>query len=121
MRISDSQIHGNAPQKYSTPPLSSGQQTETTIPGSGESAAQKKELANAVYSAFLGFRHDAKSFVDAVLEEIISALMVEEKVSLREFGTFTVREKRDRIGRNPKIGVGALIVLFPCLRRSARK
>jgi integration host factor subunit alpha len=47
--------------------------------------------------------------VDAVLEEIVSVLTLEEKVSLRDFGTFSIRQKRERPGRNPKTGVVASI------------
>ncbi len=70
----------------------------------------KRELAQAVYSICPGFsRGQAKGFVDAVVEEIISALAVGEDVSLRGFGKFAVREKPERPGRNPKTGISAPI------------
>jgi integration host factor subunit alpha len=70
----------------------------------------KREIAQAVYSVCPGLsRGQAKGFVDAVVEEIISALAVGEDVSLRGFGKFAVREKPERSGRNPKTGVSAPI------------
>jgi integration host factor subunit alpha len=68
------------------------------------------EIAQAVYSVCPGLsRSQAKGFVDAVIEEIISALAVGEDVSLRGFGKFAVREKPERPGRNPKTGISAPI------------
>ena len=70
----------------------------------------RREIAQAVYSVCPGLsRSQAKGFVDAVIEEIISALAVGEDVSLRGFGKFAVREKPERPGRNPKTGISAPI------------
>ena len=70
----------------------------------------RREIAQAVYSVCPGVsRSQAKGFVDAVIEEIISALAVGEDVSLRGFGKFAVREKPERPGRNPKTGISAPI------------
>lgn len=43
------------------------------------------------------------------LEEIAETLVRGESVKLRSFGLFTVRSKRERIGRNPRTGVEAPI------------
>ncbi len=70
----------------------------------------KREIAHAVYSVCPGIsRRQAKELIDATLEEIISTLAIGEDVNLRGFGKFAVRQKSERIGRNPKTGVGALI------------
>ena len=70
----------------------------------------RQEIAQAVYSVCPGLsRSQAKGFVDAVIEEIVSALAVGEDVSLRGFGKFAVREKPERPGRNPKTGISAPI------------
>ena len=70
----------------------------------------KREIAHAVYSVCPGIsRRQAKELIDAALEEIISALAIGEDVNLRGFGKFAVRQKSERIGRNPKTGVGAPI------------
>jgi integration host factor subunit alpha len=47
---------------------------------------------------------DAASLVEAVLEEIAAALIQGETVKLSSFGTFGVKRKKSRIGRNPKTG-----------------
>lgn len=47
--------------------------------------------------------------MDVTFEEICEALVRGETVKLRAFGTFKVRTKRQRIGRNPKTGVEAPI------------
>lgn len=54
-------------------------------------------------------RAEARKILDATFEEICSALIREEQVKLRSFGTFNVRCKRERIGRNPKTGIEARI------------
>ncbi len=43
------------------------------------------------------------------LEEIVASLLREEAVKLRAFGAFSVRSKRERVGRNPRTGVEAKI------------
>ena len=70
----------------------------------------KRDIAQAVYSVCPDIsRCQAKGFVDAVVEEIISALALGEDVSLRGFGKFAVREKPKHPGRNPKTGISAPI------------
>lgn len=50
-------------------------------------------------------RAEAKDIFEMALEEISNALVRGEPVKLRSFGLFTVRAKRERIGRNPRTGV----------------
>ena len=59
------------------------------------------ELAEAVYAAVSLPRKNASQFVDQVLDEIIAALVRDGVVTLSNFGTFNVRSKTERIGRNP--------------------
>jgi len=67
-------------------------------------------MAHAVYSVCPSIsRRRARELIDAVLQEIVSALAIGEDVNLRGFGKFAVRQKSERIGRNPKTGVGAPI------------
>jgi integration host factor subunit alpha len=47
---------------------------------------------------------DSSAFVEAVLKEFADCLEKSEKVKLSSFGTFIVRKKAQRIGRNPKTG-----------------
>ncbi len=65
----------------------------------------RQDLLHAVYVAGPGLsRVEAKGIVETALEEICSALERGEAVKLRAFGTFQVRPKRPRVGRNPKTG-----------------
>lgn len=49
-------------------------------------------------------RNESSVFVEQVLEEVAAALERGEAVKLSSFGTFTLREKNMRMGRNPKTG-----------------
>ena len=49
-------------------------------------------------------RHEAAELVETVLQELSSTLARGEQVKLSSFGSFGIREKRQRIGRNPKTG-----------------
>jgi len=62
----------------------------------------RANLADAVYRE-VGFSHaESADLIDSVLEEIIKSLENGDNVKLSSFGTFTVRQKKARIGRNPK-------------------
>lgn len=54
-------------------------------------------------------RIEASELVETVLDEISTSLVNDEQVKLSSFGTFGVREKAERIGRNPKTGQEATI------------
>jgi integration host factor subunit alpha len=54
-------------------------------------------------------REEVREIVDATLDEISKALLRGEIVKLNAFGTFKVRSKPERIGRNPKTRVEAII------------
>ena len=62
----------------------------------------KKDLVNLVYMQ-LGF---SKQISENLIEEffllIINNLKNEKKMKISKFGTFSIREKKERIGRNPK-------------------
>ncbi|HMO80413.1 MAG TPA: HU family DNA-binding protein [Pyrinomonadaceae bacterium] len=49
-------------------------------------------------------KKDAEQLVEIVLESIIESLNAGEKIELRGFGSFRVRERNSRKGRNPKTG-----------------
>lgn len=68
--------------------------------------ATRADLLNAVYAACPALsRAQAKQIFEAALEEVTEALVRGEAVKLRSFGLFSVRSKRERIGRNPRTGV----------------
>lgn len=64
----------------------------------------KTELINAVAEKTEFSKKDAEKAVNAVLEGITDALTGGEKVQLVGFGTFEVRERAEREGKNPATG-----------------
>jgi integration host factor subunit alpha len=69
------------------------------------------ELSDAVYRKMVGLtRTKSAELVDLVLKEITDTIARGEAVKLSSFGTFTVRKKGQRMGRNPKTGVEVPIV-----------
>ncbi len=64
----------------------------------------KAELVEEVARATGLTKRDAKLLVEIALVSIIEALRCGEKVELRGFGSFRVREREARRGRNPKTG-----------------
>ena len=62
----------------------------------------KAELINAVAAATEFSKKDAEAAVTATLEAITSALKDGDKVQLVGFGSFEVKKRAERIGRNPK-------------------
>ena len=64
----------------------------------------KTDLINAVADKAEISKADAGRAVDALFEVIGKALKKKDKVSLVGFGTFMVRERAARAGRNPKTG-----------------
>tara|TARA_B100000902_G_C27248349_1_gene883834 strand:+ start:1040 stop:1339 length:300 start_codon:yes stop_codon:yes gene_type:complete len=62
----------------------------------------KKDLVNSVYMQ-LGFsKQISENLIDDFLLTIIENIKSEKKLKLSKFGTFTIRQKKSRIGRNPK-------------------
>ena len=62
----------------------------------------KKDLVNLIYMQIGFSKQVSESLIDDFLSTIISNLKSEKKIKLSKFGTFTVRKKKSRIGRNPK-------------------
>ncbi|MBM1219117.1 integration host factor subunit alpha [Ponticoccus sp. SC2-23] len=69
-----------------------------------EKTLTRMDLAEAVHSEVGLSRNDSADLVEAVLRHISDALVDGETVKISSFGTFSVREKSARIGRNPKTG-----------------
>lgn len=65
----------------------------------------RADLSNAVYREIGLSLSESTQLVDAVLDEICTALSEGHSVKLSSFGTFKLRRKKERIGRNPKTGV----------------
>jgi len=65
----------------------------------------RSSLAEAIYAEVGLSRNESAALLEAVLERIASVLETGESVKLSGFGTFLIRQKGQRIGRNPKTGV----------------
>ncbi|MGY9005507.1 MAG: integration host factor subunit alpha [Alphaproteobacteria bacterium] len=64
----------------------------------------RAQLGEAVYQEVGLSRNESGDLVEAVLSEISDALVSGENVKISSFGSFSVRQKGERIGRNPKTG-----------------
>ena len=64
----------------------------------------KAELIDAVATKSELTKQDSRKAVDALFETISNTLAKEEKIQLLGFGTFEVRERAERTGRNPQTG-----------------
>ncbi|MEJ5117587.1 integration host factor subunit alpha [Gluconobacter cerinus] len=69
------------------------------------STVTRANLVEHIYSRVGLSRHDSSMILESVLEKISSTLEAGKSVKLSGFGTFSVRQKGERIGRNPKTGV----------------
>lgn len=65
----------------------------------------RADLCEVVYQKVGLSRTESASLVEAVLKEISDSLAQGETVKLSSFGSFIIRDKGERIGRNPKTGV----------------
>ncbi len=64
----------------------------------------RAHLSEAVYKEVGLSRNESAELVESVLDEMIDALVGSEMVKISSFGSFSVRQKGERIGRNPKTG-----------------
>ncbi len=70
----------------------------------GAKTLTRADLADAVVDQIGLPRNESQELVELVLGEISNALARGESVKLSSFGSFGIREKGQRIGRNPKTG-----------------
>ena len=62
----------------------------------------KKDLVNLVYMQ-LGFsKQISENLIEDFLSTIVTNIRLEKKLKLSKFGTFSIRKKKSRLGRNPK-------------------
>lgn len=64
----------------------------------------RKELAKAINDKMGFSQRSASALIDEVFSTLKDALLSEEPVKLVQFGTFNIRKKASRIGRNPRTG-----------------
>ena len=68
------------------------------------STLTKADLIEEVLNVTELPRKESETIVETIFDNIISALQKGEKIEIRGFGSFRTRERRGRVGRNPKTG-----------------
>ena len=62
----------------------------------------KKDLVNLVYMQLCFSKQISENLIEDFLATIVTNIKNEKKLKLSKFGTFSIRQKKSRIGRNPK-------------------
>jgi len=65
----------------------------------------RADLAEAIYAQVGLSRNESAALLETVLERVSAALEAGEAVKISAFGSFVVRQKGKRVGRNPKTGI----------------
>ncbi|HEV2289099.1 MAG TPA: HU family DNA-binding protein [Candidatus Acidoferrales bacterium] len=73
-------------------------------PETSERTVTKADLIEEVIRVTELPRKESETVVETVFESIIEALQKNDKIEIRGFGSFRSRERRGRVGRNPKTG-----------------
>jgi len=74
-----------------------------------EKTLTRMDLSEAVFREVGLSRNESADLVESVLQHMSDALVKGEQVKISSFGTFSVRDKNERVGRNPKTGEEAPI------------
>jgi integration host factor subunit beta len=69
----------------------------------------RTDLIEGVFHALEISRAEAEGIVDAICSGIVRSLRAGEKVEIRGFGSFRIRERRSRLRRNPKTGAAVSV------------
>lgn len=64
----------------------------------------KAELVEEVTQLGDLTRRDGEVIVDTIFDAVIGALKAGDKIEIRGFGSFRIRQRKPRVGRNPKTG-----------------
>ena len=70
----------------------------------GGKTLTRMDLSEAVFREVGLSRNESADLVESVLDHISDALVSGENVKISSFGTFSIRDKSERVGRNPKTG-----------------
>ena len=62
----------------------------------------KKEIVNSIYMRIGFSKKISEALLEDVFQIILNNIISHKKVKIAKFGTFILREKKERIGRNPK-------------------
>ena len=71
--------------------------------------ATRDEIAEYIYEEFGLTKRDCTEIVNDIIEKIIQGLIDSDFVKIHNFGTFKLKRKRSRIGRNPKTRENVMI------------
>ena len=74
-----------------------------------EKTLTRMDLSESVFREVGLSRNESADLVESVLEKISASLVAGEQVKISSFGTFSIRQKNSRVGRNPKTGEEAPI------------
>ena len=74
-----------------------------------EKTLTRMDLSESVFREVGLSRNESADLVESVLEKISASLVSGEQVKISSFGTFSIRQKNARVGRNPKTGEEAQI------------
>jgi len=82
----------------------------------------KKDLTNSIYMQIGFSKKISENLIDDFLSTIVESLKVQKKLKIAKFGTFTIKNKKSRIGRNPltkekKIISNRNVVLFKASKK----
>ena len=69
----------------------------------------RNDIGNAVYREMGLSRKESLEIVENIIQKNISSLVNGESIKVSAFGSFLIRTKKQRIGRNPKTGIEAVI------------
>jgi integration host factor subunit alpha len=69
-----------------------------------EKTLTRMDLSEAVFREVGLSRNDSANLVESVLSHVSNALAAGDTVKISSFGTFSIRDKTARVGRNPKTG-----------------
>ena len=69
----------------------------------------KKEIINSIYMQIGFSKKISETLLEDILEIILKNIVLHKKVKIAKFGTFLLRRKKERIGRNPKTKKSAII------------
>ena len=69
----------------------------------------KKDLINSIYMQIGFSKNISENLIDDFFSTILENLKIEKKLKLSKFGTFSIRQKKSRVGRNPKTKEEAVI------------
>ena len=74
-----------------------------------EKTLTRMDLSESVFREVGLSRNESADLVESVLEKISASLVAGEQVKISSLGTFSIRQKNARVGRNPKTGEEAPI------------